>query len=548
MCVVDFAKMRAFFLFLLFVFCVSSVYSHMPTGPLDTSPYPPIDPSLKCTGCQELVNSTMAALGNNATLASLLQALEAKCNSWGILAGLCDKLVAKLVKTLPTLPFQLYKGGFYTPGIFCTFLSFCQAPCCSSADTAEGIHLSYGSDPTTSVGVTWSTLTKHGDNVINYSEDKYNLDQTATATMTTYTQHGWVGTIHRVWLNQLVPGTTYYYRVGESGEVFTFTTLNQTIPFNFNIGEVADMGDSQESYDNINFLNNLTVTGQIQSIIHAGDTSYADGYAPRWDNFFRMIEPTAARLSYMTIPGNHEFYDEFLEYKLRFLNPGSDPAGNSTLFYSYDIGCVHFVGINTESVIDTPYVDPAQLAWLQQDLQTFNQRRHQAKQERLENNIELPAACSTAHPTFLVAFFHRPMYCSVSGQKWNCADGMKYLQATMEKIFNDNQVDLALYGHMHNYERTVPTYQGNPSTNSPVYILNGAGGNREGDDNDWLQPAPSWSAARIGGTWGAGILTIVNSTALEWNFYRDQQIQQWLSNTNQPLPTAADSVTLTARV
>lgn len=38
----------------------------------------------------------------------------------------------------------------------------------------------------------------------------------------------------------------------------------------------------------------------------AGDLSYADGYQPRWDSFGRLIEPSAARVPWQVIEGNHE--------------------------------------------------------------------------------------------------------------------------------------------------------------------------------------------------------------------------------------------------
>ena len=39
---------------------------------------------------------------------------------------------------------------------------------------------------------------------------------------------------------------------------------------------------------------------------YAGDLSYADGYQPRWDSFGRLIEPSAARVPWQVIEGNHE--------------------------------------------------------------------------------------------------------------------------------------------------------------------------------------------------------------------------------------------------
>jgi len=67
-----------------------------------------------------------------------------------------------------------------------------------------------------------------------------------------------------------------------------------------------------------------------------------------------------------------------------------------------------------------------------------------------------------------------------------------------------------------------PVYNGQPQMNYnnplfPTYILNGAGGNREGTSgirND----RPVWSANAVN-DWGYGILTVVNDTCIDFSFY-----------------------------
>ena len=47
----------------------------------------------------------------------------------------------------------------------------------------------------------------------------------------------------------------------------------------------------------------------------------------------------------MTCPGNHEWHYNFSNYKARFNMPGDE---NNNMFFSFDIGPVHFVSISTE--------------------------------------------------------------------------------------------------------------------------------------------------------------------------------------------------------
>jgi len=46
--------------------------------------------------------------------------------------------------------------------------------------------------------------------------------------------------------------------------------------------------------------------GNVDSIFHIGDISYATGFLVEWDFFLHLITPLASQVSYMTAIGNHE--------------------------------------------------------------------------------------------------------------------------------------------------------------------------------------------------------------------------------------------------
>ena len=46
--------------------------------------------------------------------------------------------------------------------------------------------------------------------------------------------------------------------------------------------------------------------GNIDSIFHIGDISYATGFLVEWEFFLHLISPLASQVAYMTVIGNHE--------------------------------------------------------------------------------------------------------------------------------------------------------------------------------------------------------------------------------------------------
>lgn len=46
--------------------------------------------------------------------------------------------------------------------------------------------------------------------------------------------------------------------------------------------------------------------GNVDSIFHIGDISYATGFLVEWEFFLHLITPLASQVTYMTAIGNHE--------------------------------------------------------------------------------------------------------------------------------------------------------------------------------------------------------------------------------------------------
>ena len=69
-----------------------------------------------------------------------------------------------------------------------------------------------------------------------------------------------------------------------------------------------------------------------------------------------------------------------------------------------------------------------------------------------------------------------------------CAAQADMLESALEPVFEQFNVQLALWGHVHDYERSLPVRFGAveqrnySKPTAPVYVANGAAGNREKND------------------------------------------------------------------
>jgi len=310
----------------------------------------------------------------------------------------------------------------------------------------------------------------------------------------------------------LKPGTQYFYKVGsqDAGYSTVFNFYTERIYIENDPTKIiiyGDMGANKESDQIISRVQDIVSRHGNDFVIHSGDISYADGFQKRWDTFMRKIEGVAANTPYMVCPGNHEIgviglLGTTLGYPYRFSLPGKNALGPDleNMYYSFNYRNMHIISMSTESIEDTALVTDQQYQWLENDLQSVDRKTH----------------------PWIIVFGHRPLYCSNSGR--DCWDGFfaLYLKERLEPLFNKYRVDIVFTAHKHSYERMWPVYQNKPvmtynNPGYPTYIVNGAGGNREGTTG-FPKEQPNWSATRLA-EWGYGVLTVFNNTALTWEFF-----------------------------
>eukprot|EP01117_Protostelium_nocturnum_P020394 TRINITY_DN9149_c0_g1_i1.p1 TRINITY_DN9149_c0_g1~~TRINITY_DN9149_c0_g1_i1.p1 ORF type:complete len:501 (-),score=116.23 TRINITY_DN9149_c0_g1_i1:61-1563(-) len=483
-------KLAAIFLFVLFSLATVNAISR------DKS----ILNTAECFVCKVLLQESIEELRSNST-SEIDKVLRKACAAIPSSSSKqkCIKMAASIAKFFDKEFLMLINRHDETPETLCTMFNYCPVDCCVSK-APEQVHISLSGDSITSMMVSWVTAKSDSSQVL-FGLNPSSLSQSVSGSNYTYTSGGWNGVLHKAEMSGLAPNTKYFYKVGGNkygfSPVFSFRTFPASSS-SFKFAVIGDMGADPQAADNIRSLTNLVQSESIDVLIHSGDISYADGYQARWDQYLRMIQPIAANLPYMVCPGNHEIMPlnamGLYGYKYRFLMPGAESGSNSNTFYSWNYGPVHFIALNAESELEIAEVPEKQIQWLVGDLKKVDRK-------------ERP---------WIVVYLHRPIYCTNEGK--NCELEAAYLRSKLERIFLDYRVNLVITAHMHDYERTKPVFNTKVQNDSkaPVYIVNGAGGNRESIIH-FPSFAPDWSAFRLSER-GYGIIEASNST-LVWEFH-----------------------------
>lgn len=361
----------------------------------------------------------------------------------------------------------------------------------------EAVHLAYGEN-IRDIVVTWSTRDDTKESIVEYGIGGFIL--TAKGNSTLFVDGGnekQQQYIHRVLLKDLTPGNKYTYHCGSkfgwSDVFFVMTPPDDSPNWAPQVVIFGDMGN--ENAQSLARLQEETQRGLYDAAIHVGDFAYDmdTDNARVGDQFMKQIEGVAAYLPYMTVPGNHEEAYNFSNYRARFSMPGNSEG----LWYSFNMGPVHFIAIETEAYYFMNYGIKQlvkQYEWLEKDLEEANKPEVRAKRP------------------WIVTFGHRPMFCSNKNAD-DCTNheslirvGLPFLNwFGLEDLFMKYRVDLELWAHEHSYERMWPMYnfkvyngsydQPYKNYGAPVHVVTGSAGCKEGREK-FVPDRPYWSAFR----------------------------------------------------
>jgi len=471
-------------IFALCIFIVACVFA-----------LPPVpDHSKSCLECRTIVKGLDVVFGNASKVESFIEKVNEKCGSHKICRALADTIIK-----IPAGIFEGMDKEAWPDWGLCSLISECKAPCCNSLSKPEQVHLSLTENDATKMMVSWVTL-EGTESHVEFGSEPHSLSQSVVGTVLTYTQGGFVGVIHRAVMTGLEPGKKYYYRVGGDPAANVLSKWSDTFAFNaippaggkpLTFAVIADMSYDPLSDNTVNYMTKLVDEGKIDVVVHSGDISYADGFMPHFDNFMNKIQPIASRVPYMVAPGNHEFGWNFAAYKARFFMPGTADS----MFYAWRAGGVAFVALSTETMIDTANMNKDNVEFAEKAL----------------SNVD------RAQTPWVVAHFHRPLYCSSHD---SCGKDATHLRKQVEDVFNKHAVDFTFSGHVHSYQRTTPVYQEAVKEGAPVYFMQGAAGNREGKEGPYppADQLPAW-IAHSEVEFGVGLFTLsADQRTIDWQY------------------------------
>ncbi|KAL1178048.1 hypothetical protein V6Z11_A03G071400 [Gossypium hirsutum] len=323
---------------------------------------------------------------------------------------------------------------------------------------------------------------------------------------------GWrdPGFIHTSFLKDLWPNFIYMYRMGHllyNGSVVwskTYSFKSSPYPGQNSLQRVVIFGDmGKAERDGSNEYSDyqpgsLNTTDQlirdldnIDIVFHIGDLTYSNGYISQWDQFTAQVEPIASTVPYMIASGNHErdwpnsgsFYDTpdsggecGVPAETMFYYPAENKA---KFWYSTDYGLFHFCIADSEH------------DW-----------REGSEQYRF---IEQCLASVDRHrQPWLIFSAHRVL--GYSSNDWYSQEGA-YEEPMgrdgLQKLWQKYKVDIAFYGHVHNYERSCPIYQNqcvnkeknhySGTVNGTIHVVVGGAGSHL---SKFSQLIPYWSIYR----------------------------------------------------
>ena len=385
----------------------------------------------------------------------------------------------------------------------------------------EHLHLSHGDIAATSMIVSWATKRKVIHPFIMIGLEERNLFHLKKWNILALNKRYKFGPnyvsryYHHIEMLKLVEGTRYFYRVGGMYELDTKVFWSDEHSFatpkalQTNFAILGDLGQTEFSRMTLGSVlkhyKSDNVGGSIDSMLIAGDLSYADCSQDEWDHWFRMIDDSTLGPSVpiMVAAGNHDVegpeacgeemtQSRFDAYQTRFFMPNRPQAaliGNT--FYSFEVGLAHVAVL-------CPYVEyeegSAQYRWFEKDV----------------------AALDRELTPWVIVMAHEPFYNSNLAHK----DGNQKMRKIYEPLFQKHNVDIMVAGHVHSYERTWPVYNAKRTKGGTVYFNVGDGGNREGLASVFSDPRPPWSAFRQA-NYGFGKLSLSHTEAV-WTWYRDE--------------------------
>jgi hypothetical protein len=418
------------------------------------------------------------------------------------------------------------------------------------APPVDGLHLTFGDDPSREMYVSWSSASLVSKPSVRYGTPDGGYGQEVKAHTRTYIDAASSREVyvHHAHLKNLRPNTTYVYaalgegvlpdagtfRTAPTGRVpFTFTSFgDQSVP---SVSWVPGTGSYSSAISGLASPAAADIVHgieQVQPLFHLlnGDLCYANISADRvrtWNSFFANNTRSTRYRPWMPAAGNHENEQGngpigYEAYLTRFSLPGNGSSDWDGLWYAFTVGSVRVIVLQNDDVAlqdgGDAYVNGysagEQKAWLEK---------------------QLKAARKSRDVDWIVVCMHQVM---VSSSDANGAD--LGIRQNWGPLFDQYEVDLVLCGHEHDYERslavrgTVPgseTLTPNPvspatddidTSKGTVHMVLGGGGTNSPTNSKFFTNGTGKVLTAVGavGSNGKKTPTYVFEDAI-WSGFRD---------------------------
>lgn len=338
----------------------------------------------------------------------------------------------------------------------------------SGVPPVEGLHLTFGADPSRELVASWLTDGSVRRPRVVYGSAEAGFGAVADAETRTY-KDGVSGRevyVHHARMRRLRPDADYIYAVQHDGarpDAGTFRTApGGRTPFTFtsfgdqSVPTVTWQPDGNGGFNPVMNQNATPASGDVVSglekinpLFHLlnGDLCYANLDPDRvrtWNSFFANNSRSARYRPWMPAAGNHEIEKQngaigLDAYQTYFTLPSTETDPElANLWYAFTVGSVRFIAVQDDEVAFQDggdiyirgYSGGRQRAWLEQ---------------------ELLAARASKDIDWIVVFMHQVMLSSADAN--GCDLGIRQAWGP---LFDKYEVDLVLCGHEHDYERSLP--------------------------------------------------------------------------------------------
>jgi len=346
----------------------------------------------------------------------------------------------------------------------------------------DRIVLNFGQNPASEVNVTWRTNTQistaYAEIAIATAAPKFWKNGKTLTAKTEVLDASSIQTAeviahyHSVEFRDLLPDTTYAYRVGDGerwSEWFQFKTASDQAEDEFSFLYVGDAQNYVLELWSRLIREGFRKAPDAKFIIHAGDLINTAHREQEWHEWFTAGGFIHSMIPSMSVPGNHEYRAKnqeeadkrerslSVQWRPQFTLPLNGPKGLEETVYFMDYQDVRFI------FLDSNRDHELQAAWLD---------------EILSKNPK----------SWTIVSYHHPLFSASNGRD------NEALRNLWKPIFDKYRVDLALQGHDHAYARgrvapgeNVMDGLNMKDLTGTVYVVSVSGGKMYDIGDDWTE-------------------------------------------------------------